>query len=273
MARRAAHSIKVSRNWSPNERPPAFNAGFRSEAAIDTVDADFTDLAGTRNAGLEIVERFERVDALINNAGVHTMSQRTTGDGLPEMVTVNYLAPWLLTGTVLPALRRAGHSRIITVASEASRRHGTLRIPDDLTDIRPFNALRSSPVYGKTKLLDIMFSLELAERLSGTAISAICLNPGYNTTGLGRELRFAATLERILHSVNIGNPRHGAGLIVRLATESGRESGAYYSGRTARRITPVAPANDPGARYKLWQATAELLSACGFTDIYSGAPV
>jgi len=188
------------------------------------------------------------------------------------MITVNYLAPWLLTGTVLPALRRARHARVVTVASEASRRHGSLRIPEDLTDIRPFNALQSSPIYGKTKLLDIMFSLELAERLADTSVDAICLNPGYNTTGLGRELPFAAPLERFLHTLNIGNPHHGAGLIVRVATESGLESGGYYSGRTARRITPVAPANDPTARQRAWQATAELLSASGFTGVYPETP-
>jgi NAD(P)-dependent dehydrogenase (short-subunit alcohol dehydrogenase family) len=185
------------------------------------------------------------------------------------MVVANYLAPWLLTGTVLPALPRARHARIVTVASEASRRHGTLRIPQDLTGTIPFTALQSSPIYGKTKLLDIMFTLELAERLSGTTVEAMCLNPGYNTTGLGRELRFAAALERILHTFNIGNPHNGASLIMRIATENGLDSGGYYySGKIARLITPVSPANEPATRQQLWQATAELLSTKGYTGIY-----
>lgn len=214
LAQRGAHLVLTARSAERAEQTVGRIRQEAPEAALDVFDADFTDLASTQRAGAEINERFAHIDVLINNAGVHTMSQRTTVDGLPEMVVVNYLAPWLLTGTVLPALRRARHARIVTVASEASRRHGTLRIPQDLTKTEPFTALQSSPIYGKTKLLDIMFTLELAERLSGTTVDAMCLNPGYNTTGLGRELRFAATLERILHTFNIGNPRNGASLIV-----------------------------------------------------------
>lgn len=268
LARRGVHLVLTARNRRRAEQTIARVRDTAPAAAIDIVGADFTDLASTRDAGTEIVERFERVDVLINNAGVHTMRQRTTGGGLPEMITVNYLAPWLLTGTVLPALRRADHARVVTVASEASRRHGSLRVPEDLTDTRSFNTLQSSPIYGKTKLFDIMFSLELASRLADTSVDAMCLNPGFNTTSLGRELPFAATLERALQALNIGDPRHGAGLIVRLATGSGLESGGYYSGRSVRRITPVAPADDPIVRQQLWQATAELLSARGFTGIY-----
>jgi NAD(P)-dependent dehydrogenase (short-subunit alcohol dehydrogenase family) len=238
------------------------------DAVVDVVDADFSDLASTRRAAADIDDRFAHVDVLINNAGVHTMSQRTTVDGLPEMIAVNYLAPWLFTGTVLPALKRADAARVVTVASEASRRHGTLRIPDDLINTEPFNALQSSQLYGKTKLLDIMFSLELATLLADTAISAMCLNPGFNTTGLGRELRFAAPLERMLRKLRIGDPHNGANLIVRIATDTGLQSGGYYSGKSARSITPVAPADDPKARADLWQATAELLAAKGHQHVY-----
>lgn len=268
LARRGVHLVLTARNTQRAEQTVARIRHTAPAAAIDVVDADFTDLTSTRDAGTEIVERFAKVDTLINNAGVHTMSQRITSDGLPEMVTVNYLAPWLLTGTVLPALRRADHARVVTVASEASRHHGSLRIPQDLTDTHAFTALQSSPVYGKTKLLDIMFSLELAGRLAGTSVGAMCFNPGFNTTGLGRELPFATTLERILHAFRVGNPRNGADLLVRVATDSRLRTGGYYSGKTARPITPAPPADDPDARGQLWQATAELLSTRGFTDVY-----
>jgi NAD(P)-dependent dehydrogenase (short-subunit alcohol dehydrogenase family) len=268
LARRGVHLVLTARSRERADETISRIRQEAPEALLDVVDADFTDLASTGRAGAEINERFACVDVLINNAGVHTISQRTTVDGLPEMVAVNYLAPWLLTGTVLPALRRARSARVVTVASEASRRHGTLRMPDDLTDTEPFTALQSSPIYGKTKLLDIMFTAVLAERLADTTVSAMCLNPGYNTTGLGRELRFAAPLERILRTLNIGNPHNGAGLIVRIATENGLKSGGYYSGKTAHLITPIAPANDPATRQRLWQATSELLTTKGYSGIY-----
>ncbi len=148
----------------------------------------------TRDAGAEIVERVESVDVLINNAGVHTMRQADHGWGLPEMITVNYLAPWLLTGTVLPALRRADHARVVTVAS--SRRHAapaSLRIPEDLTDTRSFNALQSSPVYREDEAVSTSCSASNSPVGSPTPLSTRCLNPGFNTTGLGRRITFCRT--------------------------------------------------------------------------------
>ncbi|WP_267295217.1 SDR family NAD(P)-dependent oxidoreductase [Mycobacterium hackensackense] len=268
LARRGAHLVLTARNPERAEQTIARIRQVASTAIIDVINADFTSLASTHSAGKAINDRHARIDVLINNAGVHTMSQRTTVDGLPEMITVNYLAPWLLTGTVLPALKRAPAARIVTVASQASRRHGSLRIPADLNDTEPFNPLQSAPLYGKTKLLDIMFSLELATRVSETSVKAMCLNPGFNTTGLGRELRFAAPLERILRTLRIGDPHNGANLITRIATETDLQSGFYYTGKNARPITPVAPADDPGARHQLWNATAQLLSSKGYHDIY-----
>ena len=117
-------------------------------AEIDVVIGDLSRMADVRRMGEEIVGRHQAIDVLINNAGLHAFEARTTGDGYPEMVAVNYLAPWLLTRTLMPALQRAEAARVVTVGSEASRRHGYFRLPDVLTDVTPFNARESSPRYG-----------------------------------------------------------------------------------------------------------------------------
>ncbi|GAA1834342.1 SDR family NAD(P)-dependent oxidoreductase [Agromyces salentinus] len=235
------------------------------EAEVDVFLVDLTRTAEVRDAGRAIAARYERVDVLVNNAGVHAFAQRVTPDGLPEMVAVNYLAPWLLTRELRPSLARAGGARVVNVASEASRRHGVLVLPDDLTDTAPFTARGSSPLYGKSKLLDIMFTLELARRLEGTGVTANCVDPGFNVTGLGRELGFAAPLERLLTRLRIGDPRRGADLIVRLATDdafAGR-SGGYYGVRGARALAPVHPADDREWRARLWDETERLLDRVG----------
>jgi NAD(P)-dependent dehydrogenase (short-subunit alcohol dehydrogenase family) len=178
------------------------------------------------------------------------------------MVAVNYLAPFVLTETLLPALYAAPDARIVNVASEASRNHGTLALPDDLVDTTPFTARESSARYGKTKLMNIMFTMELARRLADTTITANCLDPGFNVTGLGRELRFARLLERILTALRIGDPNRGADLIVALATqpEFATGTGQYVTARGHRRITPVSPGNDPHTQLALWQLTTDLLA-------------
>ncbi|QSQ19175.1 SDR family NAD(P)-dependent oxidoreductase [Pyxidicoccus parkwayensis] len=243
--------------------------------------ADLRDTGSVHAAGTAIAARFPVVDVLINNAGIHAFAQRATSEGYPEMVAVNYFAPWLLTRALLPSLAAAPAARVVTVASEASRRHGRLSLPSDLTALTPFTARGSSSEYGKSKLLDIMFTRELARRLrassptstptptpdAGTAhppttgICATCLDPGFNVTGLGRELAFAAPLERVLRALRIGDPNRGASLIVRLATDpqlNGR-TGEYYTVRRREPLTPVAPATDAARCAELWEATAKLL--------------
>lgn len=152
-------------------------------------------------------------------------------------------------------------SRIVTVASEASRQSGGLSLPEDIQNKASFTARGSSAVYGKTKLMDIMFSLELARQLDGSGVAVNCLDPGFNVTGLGRELGFAAPLEKILTAFKIGDPKRGAGIIVRLATDPafGTTTGGYFSVKDAAPLMPVAPANDSEIRKALWALSKQIL--------------
>ena len=263
LARRGARLVITARS---HERAVATRADIEAAAPGTEVDVflvDLTRTADVRRTGKEIALRYDHIDVLINNAGVHAFEQRITPDGYPEMVAVNYFAPWLLTRELLPSLARTPDARIVNVASEASRRHGILSLPGDLTDTAPFSARGSSLPYGKSKLLDIMFTLELARRIADTSITANCLDPGFNVTGLGRELGFAAPLERLLSRLHIGDPARGAGLIVRLATDLGfaGKSGGYYTVRNTRRLIPVHPGGDAGWQARLWTDTERLLGA------------
>jgi NAD(P)-dependent dehydrogenase (short-subunit alcohol dehydrogenase family) len=224
---------------------------------------DFADLASVAVLGREIVARHTRIDALINNAGLHAFRPRVTADGYSEMVAVNYLAPWLLTNILRETVINSAPSRIVTVASEASRQAAGFDPLAALIDKRPFTALGSSAIYGQTKLMNIMFSQELSRQLKGTGVAVNCLCPGFNVTGFGRELSFAAPLERLLTWLRIGNPEHGASIIVRLARDPAfaEVTGGYFSVKDARRLIPVAPGADRQAQQALWQATAERVAA------------
>jgi NAD(P)-dependent dehydrogenase (short-subunit alcohol dehydrogenase family) len=198
---------------------------------------------------------------------------RVTVDGYSEMVAVNYLAPWLLTDILRDTVIRSAPSRIVTVASEASRRGAGFDPLAALIDKRPFSAPGSSAIYGQTKLMNIMFSMELARRLTGTGVTVNCLCPGFNVTGLGRELWFAAPLERLLTSLKIGNPARGAGIIVRLVSDPAFAgvTGGYFSVSDARPLVPVAPGADRQAQQALWQATAEQVAAFRDDDVLRAA--
>jgi NAD(P)-dependent dehydrogenase (short-subunit alcohol dehydrogenase family) len=265
LARQGAHLVLTARNQARADATVAMIEAAAPGTRVHVHYGDFADLASVAALGREIVARHTRIDALINNAGLHAFKPRVTADGYSEMVAVNYLAPWLLTNILRETVINSAPSRIVTIASEASRRAAGFDPLAALIDTRPFTARGSSLIYGQTKLMNIMFSMELALRLKGTGVAVNCLCPGFNVTGLGRELWFAAPLERLLTWLRIGNPERGASIIVRLASDPAFAdvTGGYFSVKDARPLIPVAPGADRQAQQALWQATAERVAALG----------
>lgn len=261
LARQGADLILTARSQSKASTTRALIEAAAPGAGVDVFYADFSDLGAVVAVGRAIAARHPHIDVLINNAGLHAFKQRITKDGFAEMMAVNYFAPWLLTSVLRDTLVRSAPARIVTVASEASRRSGGLRIEADLLDTSPFTARGSSRIYGRTKLLDIMFSIELARQLEGAGVGVNCLDPGFNVTSLGRELGFSGPLAKALNWLGIGDPNRGAGIIARLATdpEFGFKTGLYVSVKNARSLTPAAPANSEEQRGRLWISTAQLL--------------
>ncbi|GAX54851.1 hypothetical protein [Streptomyces olivochromogenes] len=178
------------------------------------------------------------------------------------MTAVNYLAPWVLTDILRGRLTASAPARIVTVASRASLRADTIDPLRDLTDTADFTRLGSSPRYGRSKLMDIMFTQELGRRLQGTGVAVTCCCPGFNATGLGRELPLAGALERVLTALSIGDPQHGADIIVKLATdpELADSTGGYFAARTAKPLQCPEIGRGEAIQRALWEATAELVN-------------
>lgn len=262
LAKQGAHLVLIARNADKAESTRILiDQAASGNNKCDVFLADLTLMDDVRRVGREIATRYERVDVLINNAGIQAFDQRVTKDGFPEMMAVNYLSPWLLTHTLRDALIRSGsNARIMNVASEASKRHGVLTLPDDLVNTTPFTMLRALSIYGKTKLLDIMFTQHLARELAGTGVSANALCPGFNVTNIGHELWFGGMLKRVLEFFRVGDPRRGAGIIVHMALDPGLggKTGGYYD-VDATLQTPVAPGEDVELQERLWDLTRGLL--------------
>lgn len=228
---------------------------------VDAFIADLTSLRDVRRAGKEIDARYERIDVLINNAGVHAFSQRITPDGFAEMVAVNYLAPWVLTNTLRGKLVASAPARVVTVASEGARWAGRIDPLPDLTATATYTRREAMTLYFRSKLMDIMFTQELGRRLAGTGVTANCCDPGFNVSGLGRDLPFAGVLERLLRALRIGDPRRGAGIIVRLATDPAfaETTSGYFSVKEAAPLVCPEPGRSRRIQAELWETTATLL--------------
>lgn len=261
LAGRGAHIVFTARDKAKAASTRAAIKAVAPDARVDVHYADFANLGDVAEVAREISSRYERIDVLINNAGLHAFEQRVTTDGYAEMIAVNYLAPWLLTNALRSRLIGSAPSRVVNVASRASLRSGESRPRNDILDIAPFTSLGSSVIYGRTKLMNIMFSMELARQLKDTGVRVNCLCPGFNVTGLGRELSFAKPLEWILKALNIGNPRHGANIIVALASDPGFQgvTGGYFSAKGAKPLEAPRQGRDRSAQQALWSVTSELL--------------
>jgi NAD(P)-dependent dehydrogenase (short-subunit alcohol dehydrogenase family) len=180
-------------------------------------------------------------------------------DGIETTFAINHLAPFLLTNLLLDVLKESAPSRIVTVSSEAER-WGNV----DFEDLQSRKKYRGFPVYGMTKLANIMFTYELAERLKGTGVTATCMHPGAVNTRFGADSTGPMTILFRLSKPFMRTPKQGADTLIWLASSPEVEglSGRYYSDR--KPIEPKKIAQDPEARRRLWEES-ERLTALGVT--------
>ncbi len=221
--------------------------------SVGLILADLAVQAEVRRLAEEFRERHDRLDVLINNAGLVQSTRTETPDGIETTLAVNHLAPFLLTNLLLDLLKKSAPSRVVTVSSEAHR-WGSI----DFDDLQSKSEYQGFPVYGMTKLANIMFTYEIAERLEGTGVTATCMHPGAVNTRFGTNNRGPAALLFRAFKPFMRSPEQGADTLIHLAFSREVEgvSGKYYSDR--KWIEPKEIALDPDARRRLWVASEEL---------------
>jgi NAD(P)-dependent dehydrogenase (short-subunit alcohol dehydrogenase family) len=215
--------------------------------------ADLTVQAEVRRLAEEFQERYHRLDVLVNNAGVVQSTRTETHDGIETTLATNHLAPFLLTNLLLDLLKKSAPARIITVSSEAQR-WGKV----DLNDLQSERKYRGMPVYGMTKLANVMFTLELAERLKGTGVTATCMHPGAVNTSFGANNKGLGTLLFRAFKPFMRSPEQGADTVIYLASSPDVEgmTGKYLSDR--KTIVASGQVYDEDLRKRLWEASGEL---------------
>jgi NAD(P)-dependent dehydrogenase (short-subunit alcohol dehydrogenase family) len=228
----------------------------REESGNDGVElilADLTVQDEVRRLAEELRERHNQLEVLVNNAGL-VLSERTeTPDGIETQLAINHLAPFLLTNLLLDLLKESAPSRIVTVSSDA---HRWAKI--DLDDLQSRKRYRGMQVYGKTKLANIMFTYELAERLEGTGVTANCMHPGGVNTNFGNNQGGPMNLLFRLFKPFMRSPEQGADTLIYLASSPAVEgmTGKYLADRKVKAASDAA--YDETTRKRLWEASEEL---------------
>jgi len=257
LAERGATVVPVGRDPGRLEKVAAALRERGSDA--EPLRADFASQAEVRRLADELLHRHDRIDVLVNNAGVVTSSRSLSPDGRELTMAINHYAPFLLTNLLLDRLKASAPARVVTTASDA---HSSGLIDfDDLDMERKWSIFRA---YGTTKLANILFTRELARRLESSGVAANCLHPGAIRTRLGRG--GLAGIAWKLMSPFLGAPKKGGARIVHVAADAigGEVSGEYFANDRPHAVRGQAADDDVAAR--LWERSAALV---GLHDVAS----
>jgi NAD(P)-dependent dehydrogenase (short-subunit alcohol dehydrogenase family) len=221
-------------------------------ATVEAEQVDFASLKSVRAMAARIAERHPRLDILVNNAGL-VMGRRTvTEDGFEAIFQINHLAPFLLTDLLMPTLKAADRARIVNVASNASV-HSTI----DFSDLQLERGWGPMKVYGRSKLMNILFTVELGRRLDGTGITANALHPGFVGSRIGNKGWAVDWLWALIKPLVL-SPAQGAETPVYLASSPAVAgvSGEYFYKKKPIRANALA--YDAQVAKRLWQVSAEM---------------
>jgi NAD(P)-dependent dehydrogenase (short-subunit alcohol dehydrogenase family) len=255
LARKGAALVLVGRNARRADAPNEWLKERVPGAAVTVRIADLSRLDELRRLAGDLARTLDKIDVLVNNAGAMFDRHVLTPDGFERTFALNHMGYFVLTNLLLEKVKEAAPARIVSVAS-AAHRSTTL----DFADLPGRGAAATGWLaYRRSKLANVLFTVELARRLAGSGVTANCLHPGFvasrfgddNGTlmriGLGIAKRFAAI-----------TPEEGAKTITYLASapELAATSGRYFA--ECREARPDPAATDAAAARRLWEESARL---------------
>ena len=258
LAQRGARLVMIARDHSRGERVLE-----RLEAVAPGRNhvvhyANLSRLAEMKRVAEAIAESEKRIDVLINNAGAIFATRQVTGDALEMTFATNHIAYFVVTNLLMGRLKATPGARIVSTASDA---HERAKLDfDDLQLEKGYSGLR---MYGRSKLMNILFTRELSNRLAGSGVTANCLHPGFVAT------RFADTGGGLMSWIVRGakkfalTPQEGAKTLIYLAASPAVEhvTGKYF--HECKEVLPAARAQNDADAHRLWEISLQLSGLAG----------
>jgi NAD(P)-dependent dehydrogenase (short-subunit alcohol dehydrogenase family) len=225
---------------------------------------DLASFASIRAFAAWFLDEFDRLDVLVNNAGLILDARRETAEGFEEMFGVNHLGHVLLTSLLLDRLVQSAPSRVVVVSSFAHRLAiGGIR----RSDLQHVDGFRGFAVYCHSKLANALYALELARRLEGTGVTVHAVHPGAINSHFGGDgdTGVLGWFIKVFGRVVLRSPRFGARTSILLASSDDLRvagtTGGYWSWK--RRWPPSRRARDRAEAAWLWDESERLIAAGG----------
>ncbi|MFT7520268.1 MAG: NAD(P)-dependent dehydrogenase (short-subunit alcohol dehydrogenase family) [Kiritimatiellia bacterium] len=267
MAGRGARVVMACRNQDKGRAAVDDVRSTWPDSDLVLMKLDLANLTSVREFVDELTTAVDRVDLLINNAGVMALPYKLTADGFEMQLGTNHMGHFALTGLLLPRLIEAGGARVVTVSSQAHRM-GKMNW-NDLSYERGYNDWTA---YGQSKLANLLFAFELDRllRVAELDVHSLAAHPGYSDTDLqhvGPRERNSALMNRLM---GLGNKllaqsaEMGALPTLRAAADPDAQGGEYYGpgGLGEVRGPPIkvkarAAARNSVDMKRLWQVSLE----------------
>lgn len=253
-ARRGATLTLVGRNQEKTQRVVNELKAAGNYDRVHMILADMSKIADAKAAAKEFAGKNDRLDILINNAGAWFDKYGLTPDGIEQTFALNHMGYFVLTNELLDMIRKTSGARVVSTSSGA---HMMSRF--DLHFVVKRDGSASFPAYADSKLANVLFTLELAKRLSGTSAVANCFHPGFTHTEFGmNNPGLLSWTFRLGQNLFARSAEKGAETLIWLAThpEASAFSGQYFYDLKVRRVR--ARGDDEGLAAALWDLSEKL---------------
>jgi len=249
-----AHVVLAARSKEKAEATQVWIFRETGSSSVDFIIGDLSVQSHVRSIAEQVISRYGGLDVLVNNVGGFFQRRFESADGIEMTFALNHLAPFLLTHLLVDALKRKSPSRVVTVSSDAHARASM-----NFDDLEGRIRYRGWGAYGQSKLANLLFTYELAQRLQGSGITANALHPGFVASEFGknngRGMRLAMSIAHRLGAISV---EEGARTSAYLATSKEVQdvSGKYFV--KCRQAASVAASRDTGAMRRLWEISARM---------------
>lgn len=253
LARRGLRVVIVARSQETGQAALADIRRDSSSAALELLTADLSAQADVRRLAADYLRAHDRLNVLINNAGVMRSDFTRTVDGYEMTFAVNQLAPFLLTNLLLDALKAGAPARVINLMGASG--------PVNFDDLMGEQHYDMNKAYQQSKTANRLFTVALAKRLAGSGVTANGADPGFVRTELGRDARGSMKAFLLAARPTMRSPEQGAESSVHAATApelAGVTGRLFADNRDLHGKPAAASAADEAQAERLWDVCARL---------------
>ena len=254
LAQKGARVAIVGRNPAKTERCSEQIRAAASGAEVTSFLCDFSRQSEVRRLAAEVLRSLDGIEVLVNNAGTVFKDRELTDDGIESTFALNHLGYFLFTQLLLDRIVRSAPARIVNVSSIGHRR-ATMDF-GDLFFERGYSLMKA---YGRSKLGNVLFTRDLAQRLAGTGVTVNCLHPGAVDTAIwSRAPIWIRPIIAVVGKFAFISPEEGGQRIVDLVTnpELSQTTGQYFE--NGRLVRPSPLAQDDAVARRLWEESERL---------------